>query len=40
MGASQTEIEEVILQMAPYAGLPAARRAMEIAKKTFAEHKS
>ena len=38
-GASQTEIEEVILQMAPYASIAATRYAMETAHKVFAEHK-
>lgn len=37
-GASQEEVEEAIVQMAPYAGLPVARRALIVAKKCFTEY--
>lgn len=37
-GASEQEIEEVIMQMAPYGGLPKARGALLAARKVFAEY--
>jgi 4-carboxymuconolactone decarboxylase len=37
VGCSQEEIVEVIIQMAVYAGFPAAIRAMNIAKTAFSE---
>jgi 4-carboxymuconolactone decarboxylase len=36
-GASQQEIEETLLQMAPYAGFPAAWEALTVASRVFAE---
>ena len=36
-GASRQDIAEVLLQVAVYAGVPAANSAFAIAKKTFAE---
>ena len=37
-GATPQEIEEAIVQTAPYGGLPTARGALMMAKKCFAEH--
>lgn len=37
VGCSETEIKEVIIQMAVYAGFPAALNAMMAAKEVFAE---
>lgn len=37
VGCSQEEIKEVIIQMAVYAGFPAALNAMLLAKEVFAE---
>ncbi len=37
-GASKEEIEEAIVQVAPYAGLPVARGALLATKKAFAEY--
>jgi 4-carboxymuconolactone decarboxylase len=37
-GASHEEIEEVIMQMAPYGGLPKSRGALLVAKKCFSEY--
>lgn len=39
VGCSEEEIKEVILQMAVYAGFPAALNAMFIAKEVFSEFK-
>lgn len=36
-GASEEDVKEVLLQVAVYAGLPAANQAFKIAKETFAE---
>jgi 3-oxoadipate enol-lactonase/4-carboxymuconolactone decarboxylase len=36
-GVTQSEVKEVLLQVAVYAGLPAANRAIAIAKKIFEE---
>ena len=38
VGLTETEIEEVILQMSVYAGFPAAMNAMTLAHEVFAEH--
>ena len=38
-GASKEEIEEAIVQVAPYGGLPVARNALLAAKKAFAEYR-
>ncbi|MGA2791835.1 MAG: carboxymuconolactone decarboxylase family protein [Candidatus Bathyarchaeia archaeon] len=38
VGCTQKEIVEVIIQMAVYAGFPAALRAMSAAKSVFEEH--
>jgi len=40
VGCTETEIKEVIIQMAVYAGFPAALNAMLAAKDVFAERKS
>jgi 4-carboxymuconolactone decarboxylase len=37
-GASQEEIEEAIVQVAPYSGLPTARGALLVAKRCFSEY--
>lgn len=37
VGCSREEIVEIIIQMAVYAGFPAALNAMAVAKKVFAE---
>lgn len=37
-GASNKEIEEAIVQVAPYGGLPVARTALIAAKKVFSEY--
>ena len=36
-GATRDDIREALLHVAIYAGVPAANRAIRIAKKTFAE---
>ena len=36
-GASKEDVTEVLMQVAVYAGVPAANHAMVIAKKTFLE---
>lgn len=36
VGCTQEEIKEVIIQMAAYAGFPAALNAMFVAKEVFA----
>ncbi len=36
-GATRDDIREALLHVAIYAGVPAANRAIKIAKKTFAE---
>ena len=38
-GCSREEIVEVIMQMAVYAGFPAALNALALAKEAFAEHR-
>lgn len=38
VGLTETEIEEVIVQMSVYAGFPAAMNAMTLAHEVFAEH--
>ena len=38
-GASKEEVEEAIVQVAPYGGLPVARNALMAAKKAFAEYR-
>ncbi|MDD2344226.1 MAG: carboxymuconolactone decarboxylase family protein [Tolumonas sp.] len=38
VGCTETEIVEVIIQMAVYAGFPAALNGMFAAKEVFAEH--
>lgn len=37
-GASPEEIQESIVQVAPYGGLPVARRALIAAKKAFSQY--
>ena len=37
-GATKEEIEEVIVQVAPYGGLPVTRNALIAAKKVFTEY--
>ena len=36
-GASREEVKEVLMQVAVYAGVPAANSAVAVAKRTFAE---
>ena len=36
-GASEEDIKEVLLQVAVYAGVPAANKAFKVAKETYAE---
>ena len=38
VGLSQEQIVEILMQMAFYAGLPAARSALDLAKQVFDEH--
>ncbi|MDF2690777.1 MAG: hypothetical protein K0S29_632 [Gammaproteobacteria bacterium] len=40
VGCSETEIKEVIIQMAVYAGFPAALNAMLLAKEVFNQRKN
>lgn len=40
VGLSETEIKEIIIQMAGYAGFPAALNAMFIVKEVFNERKN
>jgi alkylhydroperoxidase/carboxymuconolactone decarboxylase family protein YurZ len=36
-GASEEDVKEVLLQVAVYAGVPAANKAFKVAKETYAE---
>jgi 4-carboxymuconolactone decarboxylase len=38
-GASEEDVKEVLLQVAVYAGVPAANKAFKVAKETYAEMK-
>ena len=38
IGASREEVEEVLLQMALYGGIPSAIEALSVASKVFAEY--
>jgi len=39
-GATKEEIEETIVQVAPYGGLPVSRNALLVAKKVFSEYRA